>query len=88
MPTLVLGGGVAVVSVMVNQLLLFFLAEVMILSGGGDFLITLKILLYRTDKKVYIAIILTNMALLFLRDRNVKFPFQVSRNCKNVFAYC
>lgn len=51
MPTLVLGGGVAVVAVMANQLLLFFLAEVMILSGGGDFLITLKILLYRTDKK-------------------------------------
>lgn len=51
MPTLVLGGGVAVVSVMANQLLLFFLAEVMILSGGGDFLITLKILQYRTDKK-------------------------------------
>ena len=51
MPTLVLGGGVAVAAVMANQLLLFFLAEFMILSGGGDFLITLKILLYRTDKK-------------------------------------
>ena len=30
---------------------LFFLSEFMILSGGGDFLITLKILLYRTNKK-------------------------------------
>ena len=29
----------------------FFLSEFMILSGGGDFLITLKILLYRTHKK-------------------------------------
>ena len=51
MPTLVLGCGVSVVAVMANQLLLFFLAEIMILSGGGDFLIILKILLYRTDKK-------------------------------------
>lgn len=51
MPTLVLGGAVAVVAVITNQLLLLFLAESMILSGGGDFLITLKILLYRTDKK-------------------------------------
>ncbi len=51
MPTLVLGGGVAVVAVMVNQLLLFFLAEYMILSGGGDFLIILKSMLYHTDKQ-------------------------------------
>ena len=51
MPTLVLGGGVAVIAVMADQFLLFLLAEVMILSGGGDFLIILKILLYRTDKK-------------------------------------
>ena len=51
MPTLVLGGGVAVVSVMINQLLLFILAEYMILSGGGDFLIILKSMLYRTDKQ-------------------------------------
>ena len=51
MPTFVLGGGTAVVAVMTNHLLLFFLSEFMILSGGGDFLITLKILLYRTNKK-------------------------------------
>ena len=51
MPTLVLGGGAAVVSVMTNQLLLFVLAEYMILSGGGDFLIILKSMLYRTDKQ-------------------------------------
>ncbi|MCI8939601.1 MAG: DUF3267 domain-containing protein, partial [Dorea sp.] len=51
MPTLVLGGGVAVVAVMANQLLLFFLAEYMILSGGGDFLIILKSILYHTDKQ-------------------------------------
>ncbi len=51
MPTLILGGVAAVIAVMTNQLLLFFLAEFMILSGGGDFLIILKILLYRTNKK-------------------------------------
>lgn len=51
MPTLVLGGGATVVSVMTNQLLLFILAEYMILSGGGDFLIILKSMLYRTDKQ-------------------------------------
>ena len=51
MPTLVLGGGAAVISVMTNQLLLFVLAEYMILSGGGDFLIILKSMLYRTDKQ-------------------------------------
>ena len=51
MPTLVLGGGVAVVAVMANQLLLFFLAEYMILSGGGDFLIILKSMLYHADKQ-------------------------------------
>ena len=51
MPTLVLGGGAAVISVMTNQLLLFILAEYMILSGGGDFLIILKSMLYRTDKQ-------------------------------------
>lgn len=51
MPTLVLGGGVSVVAVMTNQLLLFFLAEYMILWGGGDFLIILKSMLYHTDKQ-------------------------------------
>lgn len=51
--------------VVTNQLLLLFLAEFMILSGSGDFLIILKILFYRTDKKVCIATILMNAVLLF-----------------------
>lgn len=51
MPTLVLGGVGAVAAVKTNQLLLFLAAEYMILSGGGDFLIILKGLLYPTDKK-------------------------------------
>ncbi len=69
MPTLALGCAVAAAAVMTDRLLLFFVAEIMLLSGGGDFLIILKILLYRTDKKVCIAIILMNVALLFLRNR-------------------
>lgn len=51
MPTLVLGAGTAVIAVVTNHLLLFFLAELMIISGGGDFLIILKILLYRSKGK-------------------------------------
>ncbi|MDE7342115.1 MAG: DUF3267 domain-containing protein [Lachnospiraceae bacterium] len=51
MPTLILGVGATAASVVTNQLLLFFLSEFMIISGGGDFLITLKTLLYHTDKK-------------------------------------
>jgi len=51
MPTLVLGGGSAVAAVMTNQLLIFLPAEYMIVSGGGDFLIILKSILYHTDKK-------------------------------------
>ncbi|MGN0329411.1 MAG: DUF3267 domain-containing protein [Lachnospira sp.] len=51
MPTLVLGGGIGVAAVVTGQFILLLLSELMILSGGGDFLIILKILLYRTDKK-------------------------------------
>ena len=51
MPTLILGAGTAVIAVATSQLLLFYIAELMIFSGGGDFLIILKILLYRTGRK-------------------------------------
>ena len=51
MPTLVLGVGTAVISVATGQLLLFFIAELMLFSGGGDFLIILKILLYPSGSK-------------------------------------
>lgn len=51
MPTLVLGAGTAAMAVVTNQLLLFSVAELMIFSGGGDFLIILKILLYRSGRK-------------------------------------
>lgn len=48
MPTLILGFGLALISIFFKQPLLFLLSELMILSGGGDFFIVLKILLYRT----------------------------------------
>ena len=51
MPTLVLGAGTAVIAVATSKWLLFLLAELMIFSGGGDFLIILKILLYRSGRK-------------------------------------
>lgn len=47
MPTLVLGFGLAAAAAATGQLVMLLLAELMILSGGGDFLIILKILLYR-----------------------------------------
>lgn len=51
MPTLVLGAGTAVIAVATSQWLLFLIAEFMIFSGGGDFLLILKILLYRSRRK-------------------------------------
>ena len=51
MPTLVLGAGTTVIAVATSKWLLFLLAELMIFSGGGDFLIILKILLYRSGRK-------------------------------------
>jgi hypothetical protein len=46
MPTLILGFALAAVSAALNSIFLFFLSELMIISGGGDFLIILKMLLY------------------------------------------
>ena len=44
MPTLVLGFGLAALATSQGSLWLFSLAELMILGGGGDFLIVLKML--------------------------------------------
>ena len=46
MPTLILGFGMAAISIVFRQQLLFVLSELMVLSGGGDFFIVLKMLLY------------------------------------------
>ena len=51
MPTLILGFGLAIAAIGTGSAWLFFLTELMILGGGGDFLIIWKILLYRSKSK-------------------------------------
>lgn len=48
MPTLILGFGLAGVSIFVEKFWVLLLAVAMIWGGGGDFLIILKILLYKS----------------------------------------
>jgi hypothetical protein len=48
MPTLILGFVLGAAAAVLHAMLLLWLAEVMIFSGGGDFLIILKMLLYRS----------------------------------------
>lgn len=47
MPTLILGFGLAGIAANIGSCWLFALSELMIFSGGGDFLIILKLLLHR-----------------------------------------
>ena len=47
MPTLVLGAGLTIAAAALHQNWLFLLAEIMILGGGGDFLILLRLFRYR-----------------------------------------
>ena len=51
MPTLVLGFGLAGIAAGIGNFALFMLSETMIFCGGGDFLIILKLLLYRCRNK-------------------------------------
>lgn len=51
MPTLILGFGLALIATVLNHFLLFVLSELMVFSGGGDFFIILKMLLYRSKNK-------------------------------------
>lgn len=51
MPTLILGFGIAAISIVFREPLLFVLSELMVLSGGGDFFIVLKMLFYRPKGK-------------------------------------
>ena len=53
MPTLVLGCRGVVAAVMTNQLLLFFAAEYLILSGSGDFQLILRSILNDKQESVY-----------------------------------
>jgi hypothetical protein len=48
MPTLILGFALGAISAAVGSIFLFCVSELMIIGGGGDFLIILKVLLYRT----------------------------------------
>jgi hypothetical protein len=51
MPTLLLGFGLAVISAVWNSIFLLCLSEFMMIGGGGDFLIILKMLLYHAGGK-------------------------------------
>lgn len=51
MPTIVLGGGTALIACLTGQIFWLFISELMILSGGGDFLIILKMFMYRPAGK-------------------------------------
>ena len=51
MPTVILGFGVAAVATVSGNIPMFVLSELMIFSGGGDFFIILKMLLYKSGKK-------------------------------------
>lgn len=51
MPTLILGIGLGLYAVITGNLLWLYVAEFMILGGGGDALIIRRILQYRSDKK-------------------------------------
>lgn len=51
MPTLILGFGLVGLAIAIGNLWLFLLAEIMIIGGGGDFLIICKMLMYKSKAK-------------------------------------
>ena len=51
MPTLILGFGLTAVSCLFHSLFWLIISELLILGGGGDFIIALKILLHRSKGK-------------------------------------
>lgn len=51
MPTLILGFGLGIVSIVTGLFMMFLLAEALILGGGGDFLIIIKLLRFNSDRK-------------------------------------
>lgn len=51
MPTIILGFGLALVSVFLNNPFLLFLSLLMIVSGGGDFLVILMIMFHKSKGK-------------------------------------
>jgi len=51
MPTLILGFGVGLAAIFRAEVFWCEIAAIMILSGGGDFLIIFKILMTKSEKK-------------------------------------
>ena len=51
MPTLILGFGLAIIATILGNFAMWCVSTFMILGGGGDFLIILKILKYKTQSK-------------------------------------
>ena len=51
MPTIILGFIPAIIACIINSYFLFIISVVMILCGGGDFLITFKLLLYKSSSE-------------------------------------
>lgn len=51
MPTIVLGFIPAIASIISGSLFVFAVAELMIMSGGGEFLIIAKALMYRRQSR-------------------------------------
>lgn len=51
MPAIILGFIPAIVSIIAGSLFLLAIAELMIMSGGGDFLIIAKVLMYRRQSR-------------------------------------
>lgn len=51
MPTVILSLGLGIISIFSGSLVLFFAAMFMFLGGGGDMLVVIKLLMYRTKNK-------------------------------------
>ncbi|WP_455541992.1 DUF3267 domain-containing protein [Intestinibacter sp.] len=51
MPTVILGIIPAVIAIFTESCFLFTIGEIMILAGGGDMTILLKLLMYKSDKQ-------------------------------------
>ena len=47
MPTIILGGGMELISIFLNNYILFLLSLLMVLSGGGDFIVILMIIFHK-----------------------------------------
>lgn len=60
MPTVILGRILAIIAIFTGSLFWFVMGELMILAGGGDMTILLKLLRYKSNKKeiIYMVILM------------------------------